>query len=106
MAITYRTACSAQKSAGTTTSTTITYASAVSSGDLLLCAVRVGDDTGTDTISVSDSVNGSWGSALGTHSVTGMGTLAIYAFDNSGAGTPVVTITQSSSASLRVAIAA
>jgi hypothetical protein len=78
--------------------TTVTLGAAVSSGDMLaLHAITL--NTGAapfPSISVSDSVNGAWGTAdvTITQSVVGLGERqSIFTFPNSAAGTPVITVT-------------
>lgn len=79
-----------------TTSHTATYGSAVTPGSVLVaCIGTVG--TSTPITSVSDGVNGAWsvGSAYTVDSGVGYGIVTYY-FANTGAGTPTVTVAQSS----------
>lgn len=83
---------SAQTTA-TATGTTLAqaFAGAVVAGSTLCCFVECLDVT-SETISVSDSVNGSWGAAV--RSVDdGTKTVAQFQFQNTAAGTPTVTAT-------------
>ncbi len=80
---------------------TITLGAALSSADCIVlgiaCLGTFGSDS-TPTFAVSDSVNGSWGSAeisTTTYASPGLGTAraSLWVLPNSGAGTPVVTVT-------------
>lgn len=73
------------------TSDTLAYGSSVSSGNFLVLGCRVGDAGAEKTISVSDSVNGSWTRACSRY-VASHGQVEIWFFANSGAGTPTVTL--------------
>lgn len=75
----------------TGTTLTRTYANAVIPGSCLVADVQC-TDVASETFSVSDSVNGSWGAAV--QSVDdGTKTTARFLFPNTAAGTPVVTVT-------------
>lgn len=75
-----------------TSSTTlaVSYSSAVAAGNLLVCKAQCDFNT---TLAVSDSVNGAW-TALGTRQfLTGAGSVQLFYRQNTGAGTPTVTMT-------------
>jgi hypothetical protein len=109
MAWAYRASSYANDSGGWTALSTggtkaVTLGAAVSSGDLLVFAVGAASTSGAaPTYSVSDSVNGSW-SATADASVTwadasNTARLSVYSFPNSAAGTPVITVTVTTSVS-------
>lgn len=106
MAWAYRTSSYANDGAGVlvtittgTATETVTMGTAVSAGDLLVLTYvtlhTIG--SGAVTYSVSDSVNGSWGSGevVGNNwTVAALNArTSVWSFPNSGAGTPVITIT-------------
>lgn len=80
--------------------TTVTLGAAVSAGDLLTLHITAFNNTDTAVITfgtVSDSVNGNWGAAdqTVTQSILGLTQRqSVYSFPNSGAGTPVITVSQ------------
>ncbi len=78
---------------------TVTVGTALSAGDLIVLGITALDANGgaNPTFAVSDSVNGSWGSA---QVVTRAWTVAtfptrtsVWVFPNTGSGTPVITVT-------------
>ena len=74
------------------TSVQATFGSAVSAGSLLVAFVYWTEATGT--VSISDSVNGSWSAAIRTQALpAGVRRIVGFAFENTGAGTPTVTAT-------------
>lgn len=75
----------------TGTTLTRTYAAAVIQGSCLACQVQC-TDVASETFSVSDSVNGSWGAAVQTVD-DGTKTTALFLSPNTAVGTPVVTVT-------------
>jgi hypothetical protein len=80
---------------------TCAFSSAVSAGDLLVGCVLV--DSGHTVVSVADSVNGAWSLAeTAATSQAGIINDVCYYFQNSGAGTPTVTVTESSTGALNV----
>jgi hypothetical protein len=72
---------------------TVTFAGAVAAGSCLILGIRLADET-TTIDSVADSVNGAWTLVDGPddHASTTLRSY-VYKFENSGAGTPVVTVT-------------
>jgi len=81
-------------------STTVTLGTAISAGDAVVLSMTALPTTGTGaspTFSVSDSVNGAWGSRELSTVTWAIGALnartSAWVFENSGAGTPVVTVT-------------
>ena len=66
-----------------------TQLNGVQAGDLLTVCVRERDG---DALSVSDDVNGSWGAAIVSAPLT-VGQSKIFAFRNSAAGNPTVSVT-------------
>lgn len=104
MAWGYRTGSYANDGAGSQNSSGVGQAivsgAAVSAGDLLLIACGSLVVTGGGSVtsfSISDNINGAWGSvevATGTFVVVGLNAkFSLFAFPNSGAGTPTVTVT-------------
>jgi len=107
MAWAYRASSYANNGLGVSDSTspgtggTFAIGTALSAGDLIVLSI-MGFNTTTNnsppTFAVSDTVNGSWGSreletvtfAIGTSS----GRASLWAFENTGAGTPTFTITK------------
>lgn len=85
--------------AASATTLTATYGSAVIVGSTLWCAVTTHDVTGA-TISVSDSVNGSWTLLDSIDDSTNATRTAHFYFPNTAAGTPVVTATLSLASTL------
>jgi hypothetical protein len=78
--------------------TTVTLSAAVSAGDLLVLHVVELNTvlTTIPTVTVSDSVNGAWGAADDTVTDTAFSRgerQSVFSFPNSGAGTPVITVT-------------
>jgi hypothetical protein len=109
MAWAFRASSYANNGAGATVllgaTTTITAPTAYSAGDLIVLGITALDPNppdGPGTFTVSDSVNGSWGSGevltkswvVATFKVR----TSIWAFPNSAAGTPVITITLATNA--------
>lgn len=79
------------------TSGNLAFSSAVATGSLLVvCISSYGVDDGT--LSVSDSVNGAYGRKYYTIGGDGSLEIALYFKYNSGAGTPTVTVSNTSSA--------
>ncbi len=89
--------------AGSPSDRTLAYAQAVSAGSLLVAVI--GTFTAGITLTVSDSVNGAWTQA-GSYSV-GTDTnsrISIWYFENSGAGTPTLTVAVSSTVYVSLAL--
>src|SRR6516162_4596010 len=87
-------------SPGSSTSTSLAYNSAVTAGDTLVVFVRAG--AAISGVSVSDSVNGAWTSAINTDTV-GDSHIVGY-FQNTASGTPTVTVSWTTSGSIRLGI--
>ena len=87
-------------SPGSSTTTSLAYNSAVTAGDTLVVFVRVG--AAISGVSVSDSVNGAWTSAINTDTV-GDSHIVGY-FQNTASGTPTVTVSWTTSGSIRLGI--
>jgi hypothetical protein len=87
--------------AGTTIASA--YGSAVAAGTFLFGMVQWASPADTETCTVSDSVNGSW-TAIGSpqHDTTNHISTQNFYFLSSGAGTPTVTGTISTSVSFRI----
>jgi hypothetical protein len=82
----------------------LAFLSAVGAGSTLFCTVRVGNSTASIT-NVSDSVNGNWTLVEGPDNASGATNRAFsYIFENSGAGTPTVTVDLSESVGGSLAI--
>ena len=103
MAWAYRASSYANNGAGTAIvsspgTTTVTLGAALTAGDLIVLSI-MGFNTQSSgntppTFAVSDSVNGSWGSGeVKTLTWFTAGRGSLWAFANSGAGTPVITLT-------------
>ena len=73
------------------TSINIVFPSAVTPGSLLVC--YIGTTAANRTLTVSDSVNGSY--TQDVLSTGGAGSTSIFTFPNTAAGTPTVTLTMS-----------
>jgi len=87
---------------GSGSTTTVTLGAALSAGDVIVLGIAGFTTNGTaaiPTFAVSDSVNGSWGSAQAatvTDNTTyppNAGRNSVWVRANSGAGTPVITVT-------------
>lgn len=92
MAITKRSVDVAGNFASVIVSQTITYSGAVTAGDLLAMALTY-DNGIPPTVVISDSVNGVWPAPAAKEQDAGNGqAIVIYYFENSGAGTPIITI--------------
>lgn len=74
----------------------------VQSGDLLICCIHERD--GAAITGVSDTVNGSWTQAV-TRAITAA-RVAIFYFQNSGAGNPVITVDQVGAAPMNISTSA
>lgn len=79
---------------------TVTLGTALSSGDAIVLHIGAFNTAGGNpapTFAVSDSVNGSWGSAEAATGTVALGTQnargSIWIFPNSAAGTPTITVT-------------
>lgn len=96
---------STSKNGGAVSSTSLAFATAVTSGSLLVAYITQSNGT-LATFTVSDNVNGTWGTQdVGdiflAHSVQG----AIFTFPNSGAGSITVSWTSTITAQMRLIIA-
>jgi hypothetical protein len=79
-------------STAATNTVAVAYAGAVTSGNTLIAFIAT-EGVGA-SITISDSVNGSWTEITGAYvSHTGFGTASAFVFNNTGAGTPTVTAT-------------
>jgi hypothetical protein len=87
--------------AGTTASTTISFASNVTAGNTLFLDVRVGANG--VTITVSDNLNGTW-PAVDVQSNQVGGEINCFSFPNTKAGACTVTVGLSASNTLRLAV--
>jgi hypothetical protein len=89
---------------GSVASQALAYGSNVTAGSLLVCALRYA--TGGQTVSVSDNVNGSWGSrkAVMVQTNDANGTIEIWIFENAASGATTVTVSYGVAATLRFAI--
>lgn len=86
------------KATGSASSISLAFGSAVAAGDLLVAVARCGNLP--DTLTASDTVNGSWPSAIVTQALNTDGDqCAILMFKNSGSGTPTVTVNASAAGS-------
>lgn len=91
--------------AGSVSSSTLTFNSAVTAGNLLYAVVRYGSATDNYT-SVADNVNaGNWTKQLTQVETTDGHTLYMVIKPNTGSGTPTVTVTFSVAATVRYCIA-
>lgn len=87
-------------SLGTGTTIAQAYSSAVVAGNTLWCAVSTNDAAGA-SITVSDSVNGSWTALDLADDTVGHQAIRHFYFPNAAAGTPTVTATFSLTSTLR-----
>lgn len=93
-------------SATASTAPTIAFPGAVSAGSFLILYVRDGADETTTISSVTDSVNGAWTLLEGPIDHPSATQRAwCYYFENSGAGTPTVTVNLSASIATYLAVA-
>lgn len=91
------------KATGSASSVALAFGSAVTSGDLLVAVARCGNLP--NTLSCSDSVNGSWGSPVVSEALNIDGDqCAIFLFKGSAAGTPTVTVSASAAGSWTLAL--
>src|SRR5215469_15948041 len=80
----------------TTDPTNLAFSSAVLSGSLLVCTLQTPN---TASVTVSDSVNGSWTRAINHSTTNTANNSAIFFFAGSAAGTPTVTVSGQGSGS-------
>jgi hypothetical protein len=88
-------ASTAARNNDTDTDITTTLGAAIQAGDTIVCGVLNRTNESALVSSFSDSVNGSWPAAVAgpTDSVGGSLRSWFYVFENSGAGTPAITVT-------------
>src|SRR5687768_12674598 len=100
MAVAWRNSAGFDSSSGST-SIVLAYDAAVLSGSLLYAAVAYDAGGGITTTGVSDSVNGAWTQAGASDQDEFDNRTEIWYRENSGAGTPTVTVSLSASAGFR-----
>jgi hypothetical protein len=92
-----------KSSPGSGTSASLAYTGAVTAGDTLVCALRIGSAAVTG-VTVSDTINGSWTVSTQVET-TGGDFLVVAYFQNATSGTPTVNASWTTSASIRFIIA-
>lgn len=96
MSITVVSSSLARGSGASSTSLVVTLGAAVASGDTLALAINDRSDTTSTISSITDSVNGAWPAAIAGPLNSAAGSTLrtwFYVFENSGAGTPAITVT-------------